>query len=465
MTTIYDVIIIGGGPTGSTAATLLSRMGHKVLLLEKENFPREHVGESLIPSSYASLENLGVIEELKKISPRKPGVQFVDSGGKGQSLWCFKNVVKDKSYLSFHVKRSDFDALLLNNSRKNGAEVMEATAVKNVSFKDESRLVEVESMSKEGKRTSFTSRFLIDASGQSTFLGSKLGVKKSFKDLDRVALFSHWSGSEYDSLLKEGVIKIVYLGGEKKGWSWVIPISPDNLSIGIVMNNAYMKQEKEKFLSEGKTEWKKEIYLQELKNSAALSEIINKGTICHNVQVIGDYSYHCEKKYGDNYAIIGDAGAFLDPIFSSGIFVGMRSAELVAAAINDILKKNNRTLLEEAYKKINGAVQVLEKFIRLFYLREVDFSKMGDPTKQIGFESTENLYSLFHFLLAGDFFEEHSKYSDFLDTMLNDKMIEKFRHLIRYNEEKNDIVSCNEKHEEMYGEMNHQIVFSMEELN
>src|ERR1043165_2356914 len=130
--TIYDIIVIGGGPACSSAATLLSRMGHKVLLLEKENFPREHIGESLIPSSYATLENLGVVEELRKISPRKPGVHFIDSDGVGQSLWCFKNVVKNKSYLSFHVKRSAFDEMLLNNSRKHGAEVKEGTVVKNV---------------------------------------------------------------------------------------------------------------------------------------------------------------------------------------------------------------------------------------------------------------------------------------------------------------------------------------------
>jgi flavin-dependent dehydrogenase len=357
----YSVIIIGGGPSGSTAATLLSRLGHKVLVLEKEFFPREHIGESLIPSSYPTLKRLGVIEELKKISPRKPGVNFIDSDGLSESLWCFKNVVKDESYLSFHVKRSVFDQMLLNNSRQNGAEVLEGTAVKNVILKNEKGLVEVEAQNKQGERFTFLSKFIIDASGQSTFLGSKTGVKKSYSDLDRVALFTRWSKAEYDQPLKEGVIKIVYLGGEKKGWVWVIPLSADNLSVGVVMNNAFMKQQKEKFISEGKTNWKEEIYMQEVLNSPALKTILSTGTQCHKVQVIGDYSYHCEKKHSENYAMIGDAGAFLDPIFSSGIFVGMRSAELVTAAVDSLLKNNDRTELDAAYVKINGAVKVLEK--------------------------------------------------------------------------------------------------------
>ena len=122
---LYDVIIIGGGPSGSTSATLLAQKGLTVLLLEKELFPREHVGESLIPLSYELLEKQGLIEEMKKISTRKPGVSFEDKEGVNRSLWCFKSVIKDDSYLSFHMIRSAFDKLLLDNSKKKGAEVRE----------------------------------------------------------------------------------------------------------------------------------------------------------------------------------------------------------------------------------------------------------------------------------------------------------------------------------------------------
>jgi flavin-dependent dehydrogenase len=456
----YDVIIIGGGPAGSTAATLLSRKGHKVLLLEKEKFPREHIGESLIPLSYHTLTNLGVIEELKKISPRKPGVNFIDSDGKKQSLWCFKNVVKDKSYLSFHVKRSVFDEMLLNNSRKSGAEIIEETAVKHVILDNPDGTVEVQAKGKDGEQKTFSAKFLIDASGQSTFLGNKLGVKKSFKDLDRIALWSHWSNSEFDIPLQQGVIKIVYLGGDKKGWVWVIPISSDNLSIGVVVNNSFVKEEKAKLAANGITDWKNEIYMKEIADSPAVNMLLKKANMDHKVQVNGDYSYYCEKKHGSNFAMIGDAGAFLDPIFSSGIYVGMHSAELVSEALHEKLKSGNNRPLEEAYQQINGAVRLLEKFIRLFYSPEImNFAMMGHPEKLLSYKKTETVYSIFHYLLAGDFFKNHEKYSEFIDTMKDVKMINKFQNLIDHSKDEAYGATCGEEFDEMYGEMIHKISF------
>jgi flavin-dependent dehydrogenase len=433
-----------------------------VLLLEKENFPREHIGESLIPASYPSLKRLGVIEELEKISPRKPGVNFVNSDGITQTMWCFRNVVKDEGYLSFHVKRSMFDEMLLKNSRKNGATVIEGTAVKNVILKDENGNVTVDSVNKDGNKATFHSRFLIDASGQSTFLGSKLGVKRSFTDLDRVAIWSHWSKSKFDLPLEQGAIKIVYLGGEKKGWFWVIPLSSDNLSIGCVMNNSFVRQQKEKFTAMGRTDWKHEIYMEEIAGSPCVKTLLQDAEMNHKVQVNGDYSYHCENKFGDNYAMIGDAGAFLDPIFSSGIFVGMRSAEIVSDAIHRLLNSNDTSALASTYERINGAVGVLEKFIRLFYRPDaINFSTMGDPGKLIRFERTENMYTLFHYLLAGDFFEDHKKYSGFLDSMHNDQMIDKFRNLIRYSKEENEVIDCGENFNDMYGKMTASLEFDL----
>jgi flavin-dependent dehydrogenase len=457
----YDVIIIGGGPAGSTAATLLAREGNSVLLLEKEKFPREHIGESLIPLSYHSLANLGVIDELKKISPRKPGVNFVESDGKKQSLWCFKNVVKDKSYLSFHVKRSIFDEMLLNNSRKHGAEVIEETAVKNVILDKSDGDVEVHTENKKGEKNQFFSKFIIDASGQNTFLGSKMGVKKSFDGLDRVALWSHWSNSDFDIPLQQGVIKIVYLGGKDKlGWVWVIPISADNLSIGVVVNNSFIKKEKEKFTKSGSTDWRHEIYMQEIADSPAVNMLLKNAKMDHKVQVNGDYSYYCEKKFGSNYAMIGDAGAFLDPIFSSGIYVGMHSAELVAEALRHKLKSNDNNSLEDAYIQINGAVSLLEKFIKLFYSPDVlNFAAMGAPEKMLTYNKTETVYSIFHYLLAGDFFKNHKKYSEFIDTMRDQKMIHKFQHLIDHSKDENYGATCGEDFDEMYGEVTHKIQF------
>ena len=232
------------------------------------------------------------------------------------------------------------------------------------------------------------------------------------------------------------------------------------------MNNSFMKQQKEKFISEGKTDWKTEIYMQEIENSPCVKALLGEAVMNHKVQVNEEYSYYCEKKFGKNFAMIGDAGAFLDPIFSSGIFVGMRSAELVSEAIHKLFSADDQTALEKVYVKINGAVNVLEKFIRLFYKPEVlNFSTLGDPTRQAGFKKTENIYSLFHFLLAGDFFEDHRKYSEFLDTMHDYQMVEKFRNLISYSREANAVVNCGEQYEEMYGKMTAKLEFDLSAFN
>ncbi|MFL5762670.1 MAG: NAD(P)/FAD-dependent oxidoreductase [Bacteroidia bacterium] len=458
---LFDVIIIGGGPSGSTCASFLSQKGMKVLILEKEKFPREHIGESLIPASYDVLKKLGVIEELKRISPRKPGVNFISNDGKSQSLWCFKSIIKNRSYLSFHVKRSLFDEMLLNNSRVKGATVLEEHAVKNMDLNRPDGGVEVMAITKEGESKSFTAKFLVDASGQNTFLGTKMGVKKTFSGLDRVALWSHWTGANFDIPLQQGAIKIVYLNGKDKlGWFWVIPISKDNLSIGAVINNAFMRQEKARFSDTA--DWKEAIYMNEISESEPMREMLRGAKMDHKVQVNGDYSYFCEKKYGSNYAMIGDAGAFLDPIFSSGIFVGMHSAELVADALYEKIIKNNALSLDEVYKKINGAVMLLEKFIKLFYTPDnINFAEMGDPTKQINRSESEGMYSIFHYLLAGDFFTHYQKYSDFIDTIQDPKMLSHFQNLIRHQKYYDHGASCGESPSEMYDEMTEKIEFDL----
>jgi len=459
--TQYDVIIIGGGPTGSTAASLLAEKGRKVLVLEKEKFPREHIGESLIPASYFTLKRLGVLEELGKISPRKPGVHFVNSDGESESLWCFGNAVKNDSYLSYHVKRSLFDDMLLKNSRKKGAEVREETTVKNVILDKPDGTVEVHAVNKDGEQEILTARFLIDASGLSTFLASKFGLKTAFKDLDRVAVWSHWSDVHYDIPLSQGAIKIIYLGGtEKKGWVWVIPISKEHLSIGVVINNSYLKKEKEKFTAAGSADWKHDLYMKEIEESPALKRLLTGATMDHKVQINGDYSYYCEKKFGDNYAMVGDAGAFLDPIFSSGIFVGMYSAELVVDALEEKFNNNNSQPLLDTYEKINGAVGLVERFVKLFYTPEViNFSTVGHPAEHLNYKVTESVYSIFHFLLSGDFFSNYKKYSTFIDDLKDQKNLAKFQNLIRHSKDHTPGADCGEQTEEMYGKTEHEVVY------
>src|SRR6476660_1476671 len=161
----HDVIVIGGGPAGSTAATWLARAGHKVLLLEREKFPREHVGESLLPFCYPLLEDLGVIDQLKRNFVRKPGVRFIDRDGNVSTTWCFDHVIKDETYLSFQVIRGEFDHILLKNAAKNGAEIREETSVVEANVTESPDKVTVVVADKAGAKTTHHARFLVDASG------------------------------------------------------------------------------------------------------------------------------------------------------------------------------------------------------------------------------------------------------------------------------------------------------------
>jgi flavin-dependent dehydrogenase len=287
-----------------------------------------------------------------------------------------------------------------------------------------------------------------------------LGVKKSYEDLDRVATWSHWTNNNFDIHLKEGVIKIIYLGGEKKGWLWVIPVSKDHLSIGVVLNNSYVKAQKQKF--KDSENWKHDMYIQELKESFLFDSIIKDAKMAHKVGMAGDYSYYCEKKYGNNFALIGDAGAFLDPIFSSGIYVGMHSAELTGEAIYKKVKNTpdaDQAMLD-AYTEINGALKLLEKFIRLFYTPEaLNFSTIGDPNEMLLYEKFESAYTIFHYLLAGDFFKNYEKYSAFIDVIKDQKSMVKFQNLINHNKDVRPESTCGENFEEMYGDMTHEIEF------
>ena len=278
--------------------------------------------------------------------------------------------------------------------------------------------------------------------------------------MDRVATWSHWTNTNFDSHLKEGVIKIIYTGGEKKGWIWVIPVSKEHLSIGIVADNKHVKSQKIKF--KDSLDWKKNYYMQELSESFLFESILKDAKTEHKVAMAGDYSYYCEKKYGENFALIGDAGAFLDPIFSSGIYVGMHSAEIVGEAIYKKIKKtpDAQSAMDEAYTQINGALKLLEKFIRLFYTPEaLNFSSLGNPEELLVYEKFESAYTIFHYLLAGDFFKNYEKYSEFIDVIKDQKTLVKFQNLINHNKDIKPDSKCGESFEEMYGDMTHEIKF------
>lgn len=424
-----DVLIIGGGPAGSTAATYLARAGHRVTVLERAKFPREHVGESLLPYCYPIFQELGVLDEMKQRFVRKPGVRFIDTDGETYTTWCFSHVLKDDSQLSFHVIRGEFDKMLLDHSAKNGAVVHEETKVEDVNPDGPDGTVIVTAMTASGEKKTFTARYLLDASGRDTFMANRMHVKKAHKHLDRTAISGHWQGAKYEGGIDEGLLQIVYLGGDKQGWIWVIPVGTDRVSIGVVMNHSYIGGQKAKFSEAGSDNWKLDLYQQELQGSPFVAGILKDAKRCTPLMFNGDYSYFVERKFGDNYAMVGDAATFIDPIFASGIYLCMNSARLVSRAISTQLnegKEAGSKAIAAAYETIHGAYTLVDKAIRMFYNpNAINFAQMGHTNAHMA--HVENVMAIGHYLLAGDFFENHQKYFDFLEHFQDEDFARRYR--------------------------------------
>jgi flavin-dependent dehydrogenase len=448
-----EVIVIGGGPAGSTAAALLARSGHDVLLLEKAKFPREHVGESLLPFCYWLFEDLGVVDEMARRFVRKPGVRFLNKDGSVSTTWCFNHVINDRSYRSFQVARGEFDQILLKNAVRLGAEVREQVRVKDVDLTTTPDEVTVRAVNEEGEEKVYRARFLIDASGRDAIVGAKYGWRKVREELDRTAVWSHWGGVKLSGGVEEGLSMILYMGEEQKGWIWVFPLDVDRVTAGFVAQNSYIRDQRKKFLAEGSTNWEYDLCMQELTRSPVVTKILEGGELKMPMMVNGNYSYEVKNHFGRNYAMIGDARGFIDPIFSSGVFLSMKTAYLVADALHRELAgeiEGENHLMSKAYELVTGAYNFVHRMIRLFYnphaLTWAEVGADGQSHKR-----HETAMAAGHYMLAGDFFENHEKYNKMFDVLENPAYFRSYNKVVIG---RRDFQSdCNTKWEDVFGDL------------
>ena len=451
---MHDVIIIGGGPAGSTAATLLAQHGHDVMLLEREKFPRDHVGESLLPFCYSIFDQLGVLDEMTKRFVRKPGVRFISGDGSRSTTWCFDHVIKDSSYLSFQVNRSEFDKLLLDNSRANGATVEEQMRVRDVDLDSADGRVKVRAVGSNGEEKRYDAKFLIDASGRSAFIASRMAWRKPVEGLDRTALWTHWTGINATSGLEEGISLIVYLGGEKKGWIWIFPLETNRFTVGVVLNNSYVRAQKARLDGNGSGDWQMDLFSQELDSSPLAKKILEGGGTAQPLTVEGDYSYHLgsHKKHGPRFALIGDASTFLDPIFSSGVFIAMNSGRLLSDAVHQRLtsgEEEGERAIASAYERINGAYGIIHRLIRGFYDPHAStFANVGTVAEAEHLRH-EGAMAAGHFLLAGNFFEDYRRFDKFFDLIEDPSNFERYKDLVLDREEF-EATSCGAKQSDVF---------------
>ena len=368
----YDVIVVGGGPAGSTTGALLAEKGHDVLILEKEKFPRYHVGESLMPFCYFPLERLGLVDTLmESANPRKYCVQFVRQDGFLSQPFYFFQHFDHPSSTTWQVWRSEFDKMILDKARENGASVLEETQAKSL-IKSENRVEGVVVESKDLGELELRAPLVIDASGRDCFAAHKEKWMVRDPELKKIALWTYYKGAKRDPGLDEGATTVAYLPG--KGWFWYIPLSGDMVSVGIVAEHQY--------LFNGTTKDHAEIFQREVQNNEWIKEHLAEGEQTGEYRVTGDYSYRNRYCAIDGLALAGDALGFLDPVFSSGVFLALKSGVMLADEVDSALRKNqplNASCFENYGKRMQSSIETMRKIVYAFYDENFSF---GDLVKR-----------------------------------------------------------------------------------
>ncbi len=332
----YDVVVIGGGPAGTTTATLIAQQGYRVVLYERDRFPRFHIGESLIPQTYWVLNRLKMLDKLKGSHfVRKYSVQFVNDKGRLSEPFYFCDHRPHESSQTWQVRRSEFDTLMLQNAREQGVEAHEGARVHDVLFEGDRAVgVQVSLGDGSGPRE-VRAKVVVDATGQQSMLLSKLGLREWYPELKKAAVWTYWKGAFRDTGRDEGAT-IVLQVKDKLAWFWYIPLHDDIVSVGVVGGHDYM------FRDRGTTDFE-EIYFQEVAKCPGLQPRIANAERCDIFRAQKEYSYRSRKAAGDGWVLVGDAYGFLDPLYSSGVLMALKSGQLAADSICVGLSKGNTT--------------------------------------------------------------------------------------------------------------------------
>ncbi len=352
----FDVVIIGGGPAGSASGALLAQAGKSVLIVEREKFPRFHIGESLIPFGNDVLREMGVWEKLERAGfMTKKGAEFTLSNSCGFQRFWFRNNLGPEHAQTFQVERAPFDSLLLDHAREKGCAVSQPASIQSADFLEES--VDLQIKSEEGSET-IRASYVIDASGREAWVGKKLSLPKSDLGLSKkMAIYAHFENAYRNEGEAAGHITIIRM---EQGWFWMIPLNEKKTSVGVVW-------EQEKLKATGTC--LEERFWTMIRSSKEASFRLKEATLLGDFHATTDYSYRYHQNAGSRWLMVGDSAGFVDPIFSSGVMIALRSGRLAAETI---LKQASYAPLslrtQKKYTaKIHQMTGVFLKMIELFY--------------------------------------------------------------------------------------------------
>ena len=355
---MYDVAIIGGGPAGSTTAALLARAGRRVVLFEREKFPRFHIGESLLPFSMKAFTRLGLQEKFVNAGfAKKYGGEIIGACSDTGTKFYFKDGYRSQTDHAYQVTRADFDKVLLDHAADSGADVHEETAVEAIEFSSDG--VDLSVKSRESSH-SIRARYLVDASGRTSVLGRQFKIKKTYEHLQKLSIFAHYDGVWRPKGI-DGTLTVLIRSFDR--WFWLIPLTDERTSVGVVLDSGTFRESKlsaEDFLE------------QALSEQPTITKRMTNARLASKVHMEADFSYRSDRLHGDRWLLTGDAAGFIDPIFSSGVFLAVFSGELCADALNEALDhpRKAKRLFPRYERSVNRAMDVYLRFVNAWYTKE-----------------------------------------------------------------------------------------------
>jgi len=354
----FDVIVVGGGPAGTTAATLLAKAGRTVLLLEKETFPRYHIGESLMPFTYFAFERLGITHQVENAGfPKKYSVQFVDSRGKLSVPFYFDSHFAHPAAQTWQVPRDVFDTMLLDNAKAVGVRVETEAAVTRLVVSD-GRVTGVEVRDAAGGTRTVSAAVTIDASGRGALAARQFGWRVKDPKLDRFALWTYYQGALRDPGRDAGATTVAYV--PERGWFWYIPLPGDIVSVGVVAKKEYLFRDTTDLAA---------IFQREAQVNPWIADHLAPGVQQGEYRLTNEYSYRSRHCATDGLVLVGDAFGFLDPVFSSGVFLALHGGTLAADAVDAALASGDTTAESFAGygKQLSSDIEKIRMLVHSFY--------------------------------------------------------------------------------------------------